>query len=291
MSKVLTASVKLQKAEQAVRARLAQYGEDLVKIYEELKVRTQRAFAQNVQYHYDLGQKIIKVHEKYKQGGTKELADALRLNMDSVLKARAFAERYTLEEVQDFVKKNFSWSHVRQYVSLPEKYRLSIPQEAYERGLDVRATAKLIQQKLGRRSQGGRPRGGSKGTPGLVSVLKQMRAMTEKWIEQNDSVWAKDGLPQVSSLSDDEITSDIVADMELLVDNLDMLSKRAAADAEEAKAALRDLRSRAPAAEANNGHTVRTVPSKVVPARVAPAKAARNVRARRIQRQAATAAK
>jgi hypothetical protein len=241
-----------------------------------------QARAQGLVYRFALGRIMMDAVRNMKSSvPIKTLGEAWQLDQDQTYHIARFAERYTMAEFRTLMNTGLSWSHVRILVNVDDKKaRLGLQKTAVTDKMGYRDLSKAAQVLLGSRSNN--PSGRKTAIPRTISGgVTKMRTMSQAWLRTDADVFGPHVLAELAQLGADNITPELVADVEGLAADLRQLAENTQNDAELAKEQVARLvaalaATQAAAEEADDGV-------------VAPAKAAAKAKGKGKGKAAATA--
>jgi hypothetical protein len=201
-----------------------------------------QARAQGLVYRFALGRIMMDAVKNMKSSvPIKTLGEAWQLDQDQTYHIARFAERYTMREFQTLLNTGLSWSHVRILVNVDDKTaRLGLQKSAVADKMGYRDLSKAAQVLLGSRSNN--PAGRKTAIPkSITGGVTKMRTMSQAWLRTDVDVFGPHVLAELAQLGADNITPELVADVEGLAADLMQLAENTQNGAELAKAQVARL--------------------------------------------------
>tara|TARA_Y100001938_G_scaffold136815_1_gene200177 strand:+ start:34651 stop:35718 length:1068 start_codon:yes stop_codon:yes gene_type:complete len=181
---------------------------------------------------------------KYGTGAMRLLGEAWSADVSMLYKSRAFAEAYTEEELEDLCNMRsksgymLGWAHVIALLSVPATTRVQLQEQVIEEDMTAKDLGTLIKKIFGKRRAGGptliRPKT-------LQGNITQMQTHSDRWMRSNTDVWNTEDFAlfqQISDIPPEEVTHDMVDNLEALMETQEKMAAACAHNAQEAAAAV-----------------------------------------------------
>jgi hypothetical protein len=159
------------------------------------------------------------------------LAELVGCSASTLNKALQFREAYEAKDLPALEELELGWSRLAIALGIPnKKERQRLLQKAKEKDWTEQELRRAIQQRLGKRRGGGRPRREVR-SQGLLADLSELVSLTQRWIEFHAEVWAegqKGHLDEAEKLTGD-VRESVAALLETASETLQTLQKQSKA--------------------------------------------------------------